>query len=181
MELPEVTYATKCYNKDYLNVLDRHREAELVIGNNLGFRFVDIGDTGEPYYIPEVAAIKHCDTKYILWYAGDVVPPQTDWVHEAIPLLEEYPIITCLESIARAPKHTDGNFETFHFSDQCYIAKTEFMRQIDYNLEDPIANDYPFHGGNSFERRVAQYLKVKGTPLLCLTNHRYRHIRSEEK
>lgn len=179
--MDEVTYSTKTWGGEFLEALNRHPDANLIIGNNLGRRFVDIGDTSDYYYLPELEAVKQCTTKYILWYSGDVVPPETDWVSEALPLLETYPIVSCMESLSVFPEGIEENFETYYFSDQCYISKTDYMRSIDYEANHGIASEYPVHGGNSFERRVAQYLARCGTPVLVLAKHRYRHIRSEEK
>lgn len=172
--MDEVTYATKVYDKEFVQVLERHRGADLIIANNLKKRIIDIGETEDKYYLPELEAVKQCKTKYILWYAGDVIPPETDWVSEAIPLLEEYPIVTC--SWDNDPPET-----TYLFSDQCYIAKAEYMRSIDYNVNHEIKTQYPEHGGNSFERRVAQWLSKQGTPMKVLKGHRFRHIDSREK
>lgn len=183
----KITYATKAWKGDLREVLERH-PADLVIGNNLGFRFVDIGETDDFYYLPELEAVKRTKTDYILWYAGDVKPPTTDWVKDALPLLDHYPIVTCrsfgdnidIHSL-KGVKHTDWGWETYHFSDQCYLARTAYMVNINYNIPHPIAKDYPEHGGNSFERRVAQYLAANKTPLAVLKNHRYEHIDRRDK
>lgn len=180
--MKDITYATKIWRREFVQVLERHRGAELIIANNLGKRIVDIGDTDDKYYLPELEAVKQCETKYILWYSSDVIPPETDWVSEAIPLLEQYPIVSCRwDDDDRHGVKTDFGWTDYHFTDQCYIAKADYMRSIDYDTEHPIARDYPQHGGNSFERRVAQWLANQGTPVAFLTNHRYHHIDSRDK
>lgn len=178
-----ITYATKVWQGD-LEALTRHPNADLVIANNTHAKIIDIGQTDDPYFQPELEAVWKCQTPYILWYSADVIPPETDWVSEALPLLEKYPIVTC--SWAEAPETpymtpTDFGWENYHFSDQCYIAKTETMRSIDYNIDNPIKASYPKHGGNSFERRVAQWLAHNKTPLAVLKNHQYHHIPTEQK
>lgn len=172
-----ITYATKLW-QGTLDALARHPEADLVITNNTHAKIIDIGKT-DPYFSPELEAVKRCKTKYILWYSGDVIPPTTDWVAEALPYLDKYPIVTCMDKLSVFPGGIEENFETYHFSDQCYIAKAKYMWNIDYDTTHRIAIDYPEHGGNSFERRVAQYLSNQGTPLLVLANHRYEHLIKE--
>lgn len=180
--MQNVTYATKVWRGEFVQVLDRHRGVNLIIANNLGKRIVDIGAIDDKYYLPELEAVKQCDTEYILWYAGDVIPPTTDWVKDALPLLDDYPIVTCRwDDVEPDKDRTDFGWTTYLFSDQCYIARAEYMRNIDYETDHPIKKEYPQHGGNSFERRVAQWLASQGTPMAVLTNHRYQHIDSRSK
>lgn len=186
--MDEVTYSTKVWGGEWLSTLNRHKDAQLIIGNNLDRKFIDMGKVSDIYHLPELKAVKECKTKYILWYSGDVYPPNTNWILDAIPLLEKYQIATCRWERGNLKYHkehieevTDFGWTTFLFSDQCYIARTEFMQQIDYNTVHPIAEFYPEHGGNSFERRVAQYLAKTKTPMAVLDNHFYTHINSEDK
>lgn len=186
----DITYCTKVWGGELIEGLTRHQDADLVIGNNLGFKFVDMGQISDFYFLPELEAVLQCPTKYMLWYSGDVEPPITDWVSEAIPLLEDYPIVSCswdntpkdrAIDLFNAIRETEFGWETYYFSDQCYIAKTSTMRDIDYKIDHPIKQIYPKHGGNSFERRVAQWLAHNQTPMAVLSNHRYRHISAQEK
>lgn len=180
-----VTYATKVWRGEWKEVIDRHPDAELVIGNNLGFRFVDIGDTTEKYYSPELEAVRQIKTKYILWYANDVIIPKTDWLKDAFPLLKKYPIVSCRGFGDNMPineengKLTEWGWEDYHFTDQCYLAETEYMRSIDYEVKHPIAKDYPFP--DTFEARVGQWLAHNKTPMAFLKNHRYEHIDKRDK
>lgn len=176
-----ITYATKIWRGEFLQVLERHRGANLIVANNLNRTIIDIGDTVDKYYLPELEAVRQCKTKYLLWYAGDVMPPETDWVSEAIPLLEKYPMVTCSWDDDPPAQTTDFGWTTFYFSDQCYIAKADYMQSIDYDLNHRIKDKYPKHGGNSFESRVAQWLSIQGTPMAVLANHRYTHIDSRDK
>lgn len=180
-----ITYATKLWQGD-LEALVRHPKADVVYANNTHAKIIDLGRVDSPYYTPELEAVKRCKTKYLLWYSADVIPPETDWVPEALYLLETYPIVTCrwnnLDAEEQNPVDiTNFGWTTFHFSDQCFVAKADYMKNIDYATEHPIAEDYPEHGGNSFERRVGQWLANQGTPLAVLGNHQYRHINSKEK
>lgn len=180
--MDDITYATKLWQGD-LEALTRHPNADLVIANNTHAKIVDIGKT-DPYFTPELEAVKRCETKYILWYSADVIPPETDWISEAIPLLEKYPIVTCLwedNPDTEWLTETDFGWENYFFSDQCYIAKTKTMKETNYDLDHPIKLKYPKHGGNSFERRIAQWLAYNQTPMAVLKNHQYRHITQAEK
>lgn len=188
MELQQITYATKVWGGEFKDVLERHPEANLIIANNLGKRVVDIGDTDNPYFEPELEAVHQAETKYILWYAGDVIPPDKSWLEAALPLLDQYPIVTCrgfgdnIDPMQQEHvKFTNFGWLTQHFSDQCYLSTAEFMRQIDYYTDHPIAKAYPKHGGNSFERRVAQYLANNDLWVACLKDYRYRHLDRREK
>lgn len=183
--MKSITYATKLWQGD-LEALARHANADVVYANNTHAKIVDLGKVDEPYYMPELEAVKRCKTKYLLWYSADVIPPETDWIPEAIYLLETYPIVTCRWDIYEVEKQnpvdiTDFGWTTFHFSDQCFIAKADYMRRINYDTEHLISADYPLHGKNSFERRVAQWLANQGTPIAVLGNHQYKHILKGDK
>lgn len=187
------TYATKAWN-DLSEVVQRHPKAGLLILNNSPIKVVDIGSIDQPYYLPELEAVKQCTTEYILWYSGDVVPPEEDWTVKAIKLLKRYPIVSPFweqnyEDYVRTAhrqeryhfKEMPWGFEDYFFSDQAYIAKTETMRNIDYDSQHSIAQFYPQHGGDSFEKRVAQWLAVTGKKRAVLKDYRYKHITREEK
>lgn len=182
-----ITKATKVWEDEFAEALQRHPDAQLIIGNNLKRRFIDIGPTNEFYYKPELEAVKQCDTEYILWYAGDVVEPKTDWISEALKLLKKYPIVSCAPhavderdiEVMRGFNITDQLYETYHFSDQCYLARTQYMQDIDYGRDSDIAKDYPFPA--SFEARVGKWLKTEQTPMAVLRNHQYHHLSKGEK
>lgn len=186
--MKKITYATKVWSGEWLSGLNRHPGADLIIGNNLGKRFIDIGDTGDFYFKPEFEAVMNCKTEYILWYSCDVDPPRTDWLTEALPLLEKYAIVTCRWDNVDIRLHeedmverTDFGWTTYLFSDQCYLAKTKTMQEMDYDVEHEIKDKYPEHGGNSFERRVGQWLAHNEKPMAVLDGHFYRHIDQREK
>lgn len=182
--MKDITYATKIWRGDYLPTLQRHTDADLVVVNNLGKKFLDLGEVSEPYLEPELAAVRQCNTKYLLWYSADVVPPATDWISDALPLLKKYPIVTCLweeEPDVKGLTDKGDYYENYLFSDQCFIAQAKYLKNIDYDIDHPIKRHYPAHGGNSFERKVAQYLASRGTPIAVLKRHRYTHIKTEEK
>lgn len=192
--MKDITYCTKTWRGEFGDFLGYHPKVDLVIGNNLGFKFHDMGDTADHYYLPELEAVKQCKTKYILWYAADVTPPKGNWVKEALPLLKKYPIVSpfwtenysSYADYARREakagfEETDFGFADHAFSDQAYVAETKTMRDIDYDCDHSIKSLYPIHGGNSFECRVAQWLATTGKKRAVLSGFQYRHTTAEEK
>lgn len=193
----DILYATKAWRGEWPHALTRHPKAQLIIANNLDVKFVDIGQTDQPYYEPELRAIKEAKkmgAEYILWYASDVIPPEGDWVSEALPLLEKYPIVSPFwednytdyvrMSHQQARGHfveTDWGFEDWFFSDQAYLAKVSTMLKIDYDCHHDIAKYYPRHGGDSFEKRVAQWLASTEQSRAVLKGFKYHHISRENK
>lgn len=196
---PKIIYATKAWGKDIKDVFSYHPKPDLVVANNLGFRLIDIGETDEPYYQPELQAVYQAEdmgAEYILWYASDVKPPEGDWVTPALKLLKKYAVVspfwemnatdfarTAQREVHRGTgfKETDFGFEDYVFSDQAYLAKIKTMLEIDYETDHPVKNLYPPHGGNSFERRVAQWLAATGKKRAVLTSFQYRHTPRDEK
>lgn len=195
-----ILYATKCWGGDIANVFGYHPKPDLVIANNLGFKLVNMGNTKQPYYAPERRAITEADkmgAEYILWYASDVTAPENDWISEAIQLLEKYPIVSPFweanygDYVLTAKREssvnnggfeeTDFGFEDHFFSDQAYIAKVRVMKRINYNIDHPIKQYYPAHGGNSFECRVAQWLASTSQKRAVLRDYRYKHTTRDEK
>jgi len=190
-----IFYATKAWN-DLKDVVRRHPKANFTILNNLGDEYLYL-ETGDVYYEPELRAVREASARgyeYILWYAGDVVPPKKDWTKQAIKLLDKYPIVSPFQNelfreyveMAKAqgyPKleETKFGFTTVLFSDHAYMAKTSVMNQVDYELDDPIKDHYPKHGGNSFERRVAQWLSKTDQRVAVLKDYTFYHIPSEDK
>jgi len=105
-----------------------------------------------------------------------------------LKLLDEYPIVTGdhLGAVPMRPadeytKLTAFGWATQAFSDQCYFSTTKFMKAIDYDTTHPIAQEYPAHGGNSFERRVAQYLANNNLWVAALEGYHYQHIDRGDK
>lgn len=194
--------ATKMWEGEWAEVLERHPDFDLYVGNNLepptvrklrkllGDRFVDLGPTGHPYYIPErAAADMSLDEDYIVWFAGDVIEPTEDWLKEALPLLEEYPFVSPRlwgENIDERDHNgtldiTPWGWTSYYFSDQAWVTKGNTLKKVDYDIKHRIAKGYPVHGGNSFERRVAQWLASTKQPVAWLKKFRAWHIDKREK
>lgn len=189
-----IFYATKAWN-DLRDVVKRH-DADLTILNNLGDKYLYL-NTGDVYYEPEKRAVQEASARgyeYILWYAGDVIPPKKNWTKYAVELLDYYPIVSPFQNepyreyveMAKAqgyPKleETDFGFTTVLFSDHAYISKVSTMESIDYNIDNSIKDYYPQHGGNSFERRVAQWLADTDKRVAVLKDYKFYHIPKEEK
>lgn len=192
-------YATKTWAGDFKEVLNYHARPDLVIGNNLGFEFVDMGNTTHPYYHPEYRALVEADRRgatHILWFASDAQPQFDVEVFKsvALPLLKDYPIVRPFWSEPYASyvdmaerdnrggfRQTEFGFETEIFSDHAYLAKVKTMLEIDYETVHDIRQYYPQHGGNSFECRVAQWLATKGKKSAVLKDFSYKHTTKDEK
>lgn len=194
-----ILYTTKCWGGDIKDVFSYHPKPDLVIGNNLGFDFVDMGPTNQPYYRPEYRALVEANRRratHILWFASDVKPNFDIEVFKsvALPLLEQYPIIrpfwtepygSYVDMAEREErggfKQTDFGFETEIFSDHAYLAEVKTMLDIDYETVHDIRKYFPQHGGNSFECRVSQWLAAKGKKTAVLKDFSYRHTTGDEK
>lgn len=195
----QIIYATKAWAGDIGEVFSYHPTPDLVIGNNLGFDFVDMGPTNQPYYHPEYRALVEADRRgatHILWFASDV---KVNFELEAfkaaaLPLLKHYPIVRpfwtepygsyvdMAEREGRGGfKQTDFGFETEIFSDHAYLAKVSTMLDIDYETVHDIRQYFPQHGGNSFECRVSQWLAANGKKTAVLKDFSYRHTTGDEK
>lgn len=196
----KILLATKTWKGDFSDVLSYHPNPDLVIGNNLGFDFVDMGKTKFPYYLPERRAIQEAHARkatHILWFASDVKPQFDIEVFKsvALPLLKDYPIVspfwgtesfeyysaTAQRETGTGFEYTDFGFEDHLFSDQAYLAEVDTMFKLNYKCDHPIKKHYPQHGGNSFECRVGQWLATTGKKRAVLKDFRYQHTTSEEK
>lgn len=193
----KILYATKTWGGDIDKVFSYHPKPDLVIGNNLGFDFVDMGQAEQPYYQPELRAVYEAfkrEATHILWYASDVKPPEGDWVTPALKLLGDYPMVSpfwtepydSYVDLAKRQGHGGFNekewgFETEIFSDHVYLAKVDTMLRIDYNTQHDVGKFYPQHGGDSFEKRVGQWLASTGQKRAVLRDFSYRHTTGDEK
>lgn len=147
--------------------------------------------------ISELAAVWYAATKkytHILWYSGDVIPPKKSWVRKGLSLLKDYPIVSPnhedhyreyvdyeLQRGLIDLEKTDFGHTDVAFSDQCYLAEVKTIAQINYNLDHSIKAIYPEHGGNDFERRVAQWLASTGKKRAVLKDFKYTHISNDLK
>jgi hypothetical protein len=105
------------------------------------------------------------DFDYICHYASDC-SGGGQWVHDALTVLELEKDVSVVSPRSEVNTwHDRAGYDQF-FSDQCYLIRVNEFRQRIYDYPGTIP-DYPEHGGNSFEHRVAKYLRA---------NNKYRKI-----
>lgn len=127
------------------------------------------------YSIAELAAIRACDTEYLCYLQGDCLMESTnDFVARAIDILENDPRISVVSPASDVNTwHNTEGLDQF-FSDQCFVIRiAEFQKPIYEGGED--IPEYPSHGGDSFEKKVAQYLRRTGKYRKIITNAWYDH------
>lgn len=130
---------------------------------------------GYNYSIGELTAIwlaHSCD--YLCYVQGDCTPTSGDWVTEGIDILEKDPSVSAVSPLSEVNTwHGSDNRDQF-FSDQAFLIRIPEFRKAIYE-GGPDIPEYPPHGGDSFEKKVAQYLRRNGTYRHILTNHWYVH------
>ncbi len=99
------------------------------------------------------------DFDYLVWVQGDcLMEDSKGFVEKAIKILENKPHISVVSPTSEVNTwHNDLNLDQF-FSDQCFVVRVKEFRQPIYNYNTPKLNQFPSHGGNSFERLAARYL-----------------------
>ncbi len=130
---------------------------------------------GYKYSIAELTAIYLAnDFDYLCYVQGDCVCSTGDWVTEGVAILEKNPEIAVVSPRSEVNTwHGADGLDQF-FSDQCFLVRVkEFSGQI-YGGGEEIP-EYPHHGGDSFEKKAAQYLRRTGKYRKILTNHWYDH------
>lgn len=150
-----------------------------------------------PYTAPEMVEMHLANesrAKYWVHYASDVGLSDWEWWKDAMPLLEDYAVVmpfwasegldTWVSWAKREPgqktfETTPWGIETHMFSDQCFMVKLPFKPNL--NCRHPIKQHYPAHGGNSFERRVAQWLARTNQKVAVMGQHHYNHQDNRDK
>lgn len=142
-----------------------------------------------PYSISELVEIYLADG-LLVHYASDVIPPSPEWITEAIPLLDKYTAVSPFweADVNDFAKHhpqmlerTDFGFTTPYFSDQAYLIDPSVFRKKVYNHKHSIGDDFPEHGHDDFEKRIAMWLADTNQRRAVLTKYRYFHIDSRNK
>lgn len=107
-------------------------------------------------HISEDCNIDNLNSQFIL-DSIDILESNDDYIC-ALPRWMKDPELGAKEEAQKE----DGKFYIAQgFSDQVNIYKTKIFKQDIYHFEHPDSNRFPPKGGNSFERRVNSYLKVK--------------------
>lgn len=136
----------------------------------------DSFEGGYRYSICELAAILLCPSEYMCWMQGDcLMDPASDWVSEGIGLLEQNPIVTAVSPASEANAWHDKNGLDQFFSDQAFLVRTKDFQDPSLMAGGQDIPEYPAHGGDSFEKKVAQWMRRNGTYRKILTDHWHAH------
>lgn len=175
--------------------VDKFIVAEDYEKNALKF-FKVVLDKERPYTVSELVGLylaKRFD--YLMHYAGDVEITDHSWINELL-LTDE--IVAVSPGWGGDENHPSQDFDTWvrqeqkiypdliraydwgcltpFFSDQAYLIKVDTFRKPIYNFSNAfIAEKYPNYGGNSFERRVGQWMMETGKRRAILKDWKYGH------
>lgn len=130
---------------------------------------------GDVYSLAELVACHLCDTEYLCYVQGDCLPARGDWVTPAIEILESFPEIAVVSPSSDVNTWHDAEGLDRFFSDQAWLVRAKDFKDPHLMDGGPDIPEYPPHGGDSFEKKVAQWLRKNGKYRKILTNHRYEH------
>lgn len=121
------------------------------------------------YSIAPMTAIMKCRTKWLLYITGDTLLNSYTWIDEAQKL------ISYSENILAAnPLWIEHHYGLTYkvggeewiisdnFADQCFLVDVNKLRIIKGLLDEKnekAEQEYPYYGGNCFERRVGAYMR----------------------
>lgn len=151
---------------------------------------IDESTKGYWYTIPFFVLLLKCKTKYLLNVSDDCeVNFEKDFIENSKKELKNPEVITTtLEWGEGVGKHESvkesGNFYySKGFSDQVFFTEVKILQNIDYNINDDW--DYygmaaqgsgaVYHGGNSFERRLATFMKHNNKFRAIYKKYNYKH------
>lgn len=118
--------------------------------------------------------------EYLLWYSSDALSRDNSWVTDAIKMMEEKPYLLCVSPLSEVNTWHDVNCEDDFFSDQAFLMRVHnfrehiflpgYIMQVDSELPQ-----YPAHGKESFEKRMARAMRKDAMRRGILTQHWYDH------
>lgn len=183
--------------KAFRGKVDRFIVAEDYEKKALEFFNVTLGQE-RPYSVSELVGMYLAkDFEYLTFYASDIEISDHTWIKAGLALLDDT-IVTVSPGWQGDALNPSQEFEdwvvaektiypelievydwgcsTPFFSDQAFLARVDTLRQPIYNFEDNfIASKYPWYGGNTFERRVGQFLAQTGKRKAILKDWNYVH------
>jgi hypothetical protein len=109
---------------------------------------------------------------YLVHYSSDALQKTPGWITEGIKILENDKSIHVVSPYSEV--NTWGDTDQF-FSDQCYLIRPLDFYEKDFAKEYVDISDYPAHGGNSFEKIMAQIMRENNMYRKILNNHWYEH------
>lgn len=211
---------TKCWEGDWEKVLKNPKGAEIVVGNNLkepdkvskafkskGIRFymaegalydearqcyqTDFEARSYPFSASELIELYLAkDQPVWVHYASDVTPPKTDWISEAMPMIDEY---FCV-SPAQHPdfEWPDNQFTrsqpfgaiTQMFSDHAFVMRPQKLKAGSFNHDNSaMLAQYPDinRSGQCFEVKLGLYMASTDNWRAILKDHIYEHQVRQDK
>ncbi|MCM1262519.1 MAG: hypothetical protein NC313_07325 [Butyrivibrio sp.] len=121
------------------------------------------------YSIAPMTAIMKCKTKWLLYITGDASLENYQWVDKAQELMSRDKSILAanplwIEHFSHLTYKGGGEEWVWgdNFSDQCFLVNVNQIRNIKGLLNEKnekTEQEYPYYGGNCFERRVGAYMR----------------------
>ena len=141
---------------------------------------------GYYYSIAELVGIYLCETDYLLHFSSDtIMANEEEWIGSAMKKMEADASMivanpTWNNKFHRAKDESiteDERFYTGHgFSDQCYLIPASSFRAPIYNERNEVSDsNFPYYGGESFEKRVDAYMRNHGFLRITHKKASYRH------
>lgn len=127
---------------------------------------------GFNYSIAQLVGLHLCSSEFLLYYMGDCLPEKrSPWVSKALTLFEndarvKVANLTWDGKYEEAQSESSSETEDFYFgmgfSDQCYLVRTEDLRQPIYGHTHAKSARYPLYAGESFEKRIDSWMQCHG-------------------
>lgn len=117
-----------------------------------------------------------CDYLFFMTPDCDAKIAKTSFFDDAMTILGDQVVIACPfwgEEIT--DKGGDAFFTDQIMSDQCFLAKTSFLKQDIYNEKHPQGSMYPIYAGNSFEKRIHAHMNNNGLKRAVHRHSSYKH------
>ena len=148
---------------EYINVKDYEDEVLNYFEISESFKL----DEGYKYSISELTGIYISQADFLVHYSSDsILIKKKNWIDYAIEIYHSHDNIKVVSPVEgrkekeKIDKHHNGIYLTNIFSDQCYIINVNDFKKKIYSEKNDDLNIYPIYGGNLFEKRVHNYLRV---------------------
>lgn len=109
--------------------------------------------------------------EYLVHYSSDALNRNESWIEDGIARLQQDPSIKVVSP--KSEVNTWGEVDQF-FSDQCYLIRPSDFYGQDFTIAGDIP-EYPQHGGDSFEKKMAKIMRQNGWKRAILQDKWYDH------